>query len=221
MDTSKYDKKIEDLIVRVDKTREKMVPVLNTFLNGTEMFVTNFYKDTIKEYVLSNPNITKEHDKEGIRDLRFECRELLKMIQEIVQMHIGNDKFWSHKCTINDLKKECKIYPAFFTHYNRSDANNDIIESLRHILGYVGELLLKYSYIKKEKYSNWKMSDDEKFTYKGSIECTPEMKTSLKNYLELDKELAGFINELKSIEKQKEEAEGRAEAEELWDNTQS
>lgn len=72
MDTSKYDKKIEDLIVRVDKTREKMVPVLNTFLNGTEMFVTNFYKDTIKEYVLSNPNITKEHDKEGIRDLSVE-----------------------------------------------------------------------------------------------------------------------------------------------------
>ena len=221
MDTSEYDEKIEDLTVSVDKTREKMVPVLNNFLNETEMFVTNFYTDTIKEYVLSNPDITKKHDKEGIRDLRFECRELIKLIPEIVQMHLGNEKFWSHKCTIDHLKKECKIYPAFFTHYNRSDAYNDIIESLRHILGYLGDLLSKYSYIKNGKYSDWKISDDEIFTFNGTIECTSEMKTSLKNYLELDKELAGFINELKSIEKQKEEAEGRAEAEELWDNTES
>ena len=90
MDTSEYDKKIEDLTVSVDKTREKMVPVLSNFLNETVMFVNNFYTDTIKEYVLSNPDITKKHDKEGIRDLRFECRELIKLIPEIVQMHLGN-----------------------------------------------------------------------------------------------------------------------------------
>jgi hypothetical protein len=221
MDNSEYDKKIKYLTVCVEKTRKKMIPILSTFLNETEIFVTNFFKDTIKEYVISNPNITKKHDKEGIRDLRFECRELLKMIPEMVKMHIGNDKFWSHKCTINDLKKECKVYPEFFTHYNKSDANNDVIESLRHILGYVGVLLFKYGYIKQEKYSNWKITYDETFTYKSSIECTNEMKNSLKNYLELDKELAGFINELKSIEEQKEEAKGRVEAEELWDNTQS
>ncbi len=88
-------------------------------------------------------------------------------------------------------------------------------------MGYLGDLLFKYSYIKNGKYSDWKISDDEKFTYNGTIKCTSEMKTSLKNYLELDKELAGFINELKSIEKQKEEAKGRAEAEELWDDTES
>lgn len=45
------------------------------------------------------------------------------------------------------------------------------------------------------------------------------MKTSLKNYLEMDKELARFIGELKTIEIQKEEAEGECEAEEIWNNT--
>ena len=219
MDISEYDKKIEDLTVNIDKTREKMAPVLINFLNETKVFVTNFYKETVKEYVISNPDITKDYGKDGISDLKYECRELIKMIPEMVEMYIGNDKFWSHKCPINDLKKECKIYPAFSTHYNRSDSNESIIESLRQILGYVGGLLLKYGYIKNGKYSVWKMSNDEKFTYKGGIECTDEMKTSLKNYLEMDKELAGFISELKSVENQKEEAEGECEAEEIWNST--
>jgi len=219
MDISEYDKKIEDLTVNIDKTREKMAPVLINFLNETKVFVTNFYKETVKEYVISNPDITKEHDKEGIRDLRYECRELIKLIPKIIQLHIGEEKFWSHKCDLNDLKQECKSFPTFSTHYNSSDANKDIIKSLRQILGYLGELLLKYGYIKNGKYSKWEMSDNEKFTYKGHIDCTSEMKTLLKSYLEMDKELAGFINELKSIEKEKEKAKGRAEAEELWDNT--
>ena len=63
------------------------------------------------------------------------------------------------------------------------------------------------------------MSKDEKFTYKGSIDCTGEMKTSLKNYLEMDKELAGFISDLKSVENQKEESEGECEAEEIWNSS--
>jgi hypothetical protein len=219
MDVSEYNKKIEDLTVKINKTRHNMAPILNTFLNETKIFVRNFYKDTIKEYVISNPEITKKYGKEGISDLKYECRELIKMIPEMVEMYIGNDKFWSHKCPINDLKKECKVYPAFSTHYNRADSNKSIIESLRHILGYVGDLLLKYDYIKKGKYSVWQLSDDEKFTYKGSFECSKEMKNSLENYLEMDKELAGFINELKSIEKQKDQAEGEDEAEYIWNNT--
>jgi len=219
MDTSEYNKKIEDLTVEIDKTRHNMAPVLITFLNETKIFVTKFYKDTIKEYVISNPDITKNYGKAGISDLKYECRELIKMIPEMVEMYIGNDKFWSHKCPINDLKNECKVYPAFSTHYNRSDSNKSIIESLRHILGYVGDLLLKYSYIKKGKYSVWQISDDEKFIYKGNIECSKEMKNSLENYLEMDKELAGFINELKLIEKEKEKAEGEDEAEDIWNNT--
>ena len=196
-----------------------MEPVLNTFLNEVKIFVTNFYKDTIKEYVISNPDLTKGYGTDGISDLKYECRELIKMIPEMVDMYIGNDKFWSHKCPVNDLKKECKVYPAFSTHYNMSDSNKSIIESLRQILGYAGGLLLKYGYIKNGKYSVWKMSSDEKFTFKGSVECTNEMKTSLKNYLEMDKELARFIGELKTIEIQKEEAEGECEAEEIWNNT--
>ena len=219
MDTSEYDEKIGDLKFKINKTRQDMAPVLITFLNETKIFVTNFYKDTIKEYVISNPDITKNHGKEGISDLKYECRELIKMIPEMVEMYIGNDKFWSHKCPITDLKNECKIYPAFSTHYNRSDPNKSIIESLRHILGYLGDLLLKYGYIKKGKYSVWQMSYDEKFTYNRSIECSKEMKDSLKNYLEMDKHLAGFINELKSNEKQLEGAEGEEEAEDIWNNT--
>ena len=219
METSEYDAKIEDLTVRIDDTRQKMAPVLATFLNETKIFVTNFYKDTIKEYVISNPDITKYYGIEGIRDLKYECRELIKMIPEMVEIYIGNEKFWSHKCPINDLKKECKVYPAFSTHYNKLDSNKSIIESLRQILGYLGDLLLKYGYIKIGKYSDWKMSNEEKFTYNGSIECTAEMKTSLKNYLEMDKELARFIIELNSIEKQKLEAENEDEAEEIWNNT--
>ena len=219
MDKSEYDGKIEDLTSKIDNTRQKMAPVLITFLNETEIYVTKFYKDTIKEYVVSHPDITKEYGKEGIRDLKYECRELIKLIPEIVEMHLGTDKFWSHKCPINDLKKECKVYPAFSTHYNISDSNKRIIESLRHILGYLGDLLLKYGYIKIGKYSEWKISEDDEFKYKGSIECTPEMKTSLKTYLEMDKELAGLINEVKAIEKQKKEAEGKDEAEEIWNNT--
>jgi hypothetical protein len=196
-----------------------MAPVLITFLNETQIFVTNFYKETIKEYVISNPDITKDYGKEGIQDLKYECRELIKMIPEMVEKYMGTDMFWSHKCPINDLKKECKIYPTFSTHYNRSDSNKSLIESLRQILGYLGDLLLKYHYIKVGKYSDWKMSDDEKFTFKGSFECTPEMKTSLKTYLEMDKELARYISELKSVEKQKEETEAEGEAEEIWNTT--
>jgi hypothetical protein len=219
MDTSVYDEKIEDLILKIDNIRQKMAPVLVTFLNETKIFVTNFYKDTIKEYVISNPDITKDYGSEGISDLKYECRKLIEMIPEMIEIYIGNEKFWSHKCPINDLKKECKVYPAFSTHYNKLDSNRSIIKSLRQILGYVGDLLLKYGYIKIGKYSDWKMSSDEKFTYNGSIECSDEMKDSLKNYLEMDKKLAGFISEINFIEKQKEEAKNECEAEEIWDNT--
>jgi hypothetical protein len=217
MNILEYDEKIEDLIVKIDKTRQKMAPILLTFLNETKIFVTKFYKDTVKEYVISNPDITKNYGKEGISDLKYECRELIKMIPEMIESYIGNDKFWSHKCPVNDLKKECKVYPTFSTHYDRTNTKS-IMESLRPILGYVGNLLLKYGYIKKGKYSIWKMSD-EKFVYHGNFDCTPEMNTSLKEYLEMDKVLAGLINELKSIEKQKEEAVNKGEAEEIWNNS--
>ncbi len=192
-----------------------MAPILNAFLNDTEIFVAAFYKDRIKEYVISNPEITKDHGKEGISNLKSECKDLLKKIPELVKMNMDNDKLWSHKWPIDDLKRKRDVYHNFSTHYDRHDADEDIIKSLRYVLGYLGELLAKYNYIATEKYSAWERSYDGKFTYRGRVDCTHEMKDSLKNYLEIDKELTGLIGELESIEEQKE----KAEAENLWDIT--
>ncbi len=219
MDTSQYDKKIEDLTVKINKTREKMTPVLETFLNETEKFIGEFFKDTMKKYVVLNPEITKNHHKKGsLQELRKECEELEKRIPELVEKNIAT-KFWIYNCPVDNIKKECETYELFSSDYKNFDANMRIIKSLRKILGLMGDLLLKYNYIEKEEEYDWEKSADGKFTYYGSIDCSSEMKTSLKNYLEMDNDLSMLYNEFNDIEKQKHDAENKAEAEELWNNT--
>ena len=219
MDTSEYDKKIEDLTVKINKKREKITPVLNTFLNETEKFISEFFRETIKKYVVLNPEITKKHHKKGsLQKLRKECEELEDRIPKLVEKNIAK-KFWIYNCPVDNIKKECETYELFSSDYKSFDANMSIIKSLRKILGMMGDLLLKYNYINKEEEYDWEKSTDGKFTYYGSINCSSEMKESLKNFLEMDNDLSILYNEFNEVEKQKQDAENKAEAEELWNNT--
>jgi len=212
MDSSKYDKKIGELLTEIDKHREKMAPILDNFLNEAEIVVSNFYKDQIEHFVVSNPDVTQNHGKEGITNLKSECRALLKQIPGIVKVKMGNDKFWSHKWTIDKLKSKSHQYPAWSTHYEELyDTRKALKESLNNTLTDLRKLLRKYGYIKEDT----PYQTSYPYTYYGYIECSPKMKDCFKKYIELDKKFVKITYKLRSVESQKE----KDEAKDMWDTS--
>jgi len=213
MDTSEYDKKIEDLTVKVNQTRDEMATVYKTFLDEIEICINDFYKKKIREYVKKYPDITMDLGHDGLANLKSECSELLDEIPGIIETELGKDRLWSHKWSLKTLKKEPRAGYGYKTHYPIYDEDTHIKDALRHVLGYVGVLLTKYDYL-KEGLSNFVIAADGKMIYNHDINYSEGIKNSLKIYFEMDSRLFDLLSGIKSTEKKKTEAE----AEDLWDS---
>lgn len=203
MDTSEFDKQIEEINIKIDHHREKMIPIYDDFLKETTIVLSDYYKKKTEEFVVSKPDITQRHGKEGITNLKSDCRELLKRVPELINKNLGINKFWSHKWDIDVLKT--KYGP---NHYNSLfDMGLDINKSLTNSASNLRELLTQYGYIKEGKTSHYPGI--------GYIKCSKKMKTIFKKYIELDEEFYKLTSELSSVENEKE----RAKAKDIWNTS--
>lgn len=203
MNTSEFDKQIEEINIKIDQFRGKMAPIYNEFLEEAVIVLSDYYKKKTEEFVVSKPDITQRHGKEGIKNLKSDCRKLLKRVPEVINKNLGINKFWSHKWDIDVLKP--KFGP---NHYGRIfNLGLEINQSLTNSSSDLRELLTKYGYIKQGEVSHYPGI--------GYIECSEEMKTIFKNYIELDEEFCKLTYELNSIENEKE----RAKAKDIWNTS--
>lgn len=206
MDTSDYDNKIGELTNEIDTYRVTMSPTFEKFLEEAETLVKGYYKDKIREIAIQYPEVTQKLGKDGITQLKSECREILTQIHDIVMINLGNDNYWSHKWTIEKLKNISFYHNSHYV--NRSKIESDLRESLNDTLNDLKKIFIKYGYAnQQEKYTNYHIN---------YLECNEEMKKCFKKYKVLDKEFAILTSKLKSIENEKE----KAKAEDLWNSTE-
>ena len=124
---------------------------------------------------------------------------------------MGDTKFWSHKWTLEKLKKECKSIPKYATHYNDSHKIKKGLEkSLTNTLNGLRTFLVKYGYLKHDRNVHQFIS-----LHVGNVDCNSEMKSFYREYNELDKEMARLTLNLISVEKEK----GKAISQDIWDRT--
>ncbi|MEA4957124.1 hypothetical protein SDC9_40591 [bioreactor metagenome] len=203
MDTENYDEKIAKLMVDVDLTREKMSEILDNFLSATEITVYDYYKKTVKNQVTSKPDITKNHGKKVLGELKSDCRKILDNIPEIVKEKIDIEKLWSHKWPMEKLETKNKEYYRE-SHYDFRQPKIDA--NLRDTLDNLIDLLLKYDYLENK---------DSRYNYFLHVDCTEDMKRYFKEYKKMDSELARLVSKIIDLKN----AKAKTEAENLWDES--
>lgn len=203
MDTSGFDKQIENINIKIDQQRRQMTPIYDEFLKEATNVLNDYYKSKTEQFVVSKPDITQKHGKEGIKKLKSDCRELLKRVPDIINKNLGINKFWSHKWEIDVLKSNYGT-----NHYDSVyKIGSEINRSLNDSASDLRELLTKYGYIEQGKVSHYPSI--------GYIECSKGMKTIFKKYIELDEEFYKLTYELRSIENEKE----KAKAKDIWNTS--
>ena len=107
-----------------------MAQILDKFLSATTNSVSDYYKNEIKHFVISYPNITEKHGKSGISNLKLECKEALNNLPIIIKDNLDIEKFWPHKMSIEELEKSYRetysIHIPKFINYSNNHRNYDI-----------------------------------------------------------------------------------------------
>lgn len=211
MDTSEYDKKIENLENQIKDIKKDMKTVHAEFIDLTGEFVSEWSKNKIEEYAKEiKPNITKKHAQDGkFPKFKSDFKKLINTLPSTVNDTFNDNTYWEHKKSLNSLKEN-----HYRNHISSDDLKNEINNSLKRIMGKTGQFLSDYNYYTNEDFSwGWKDSPYGKI-YDYKFEWTNEMKASIKNYVNLQNELDDLVWELKIVEKERD----KSEVDELWDS---
>jgi len=145
MDASEFDAKIGKLEEEMKNHRDQMEETCNEFLIATNEFTIDWFNKSVEKEVRSNPEITKKHGVEGLRNLKSDLYDLLPKVPDLVNQHLNEDAYWGHRGMIPDEQE--KRWGRYFLYTILGPIVGPLDEGTRIILGYVGEILLKYGYI--------------------------------------------------------------------------
>jgi hypothetical protein len=216
MDTSEFDTKIGKMEEDMKNLREQMEKTCNDFLLATNEFVIDWFKKNVEKEVQSHPEITKKLDVEGLRKLKSDLQDLILKAPDLINRYLNVDTYWGHRGIISkDGENRSRRY---FSYRELAPVEGPLDESIRIILGYVGELYAKYGYISDNSpdYINYRWqrkSGSNQRRYSISYDWSKKMSEIMKKYSEQYDRLVSLDENLKEIKQDKE----KAEAKRLWD----
>lgn len=217
MDTSEFDPKIGNLEKEMKIFREQMEKTCDDFLIATNEFIIDWFNKSVQDSVQRNPDITKKHGIEGLRNLKSDLNDLILRVPDLVNQHLNKDAYWGHRDTISDGKE--KLWGRYSLYRALGPIDGPLDEGTRIIFGYVGEILIKYGYVSlnETKIVNyWTSIGSNRLRYSIGYNWSEKMSEIFKKYSDQYDKLIKMDNELKSLKRNKSEAE----AKNLWDQAQ-
>jgi hypothetical protein len=204
MNTSDYDKQIEELRLNLNEKINEMETTRLYFIEAAKTFIAEWVTREVERTVTTKHEITQKHGTDGIRYLKEDLTKLTTNIPFFVEKHFNNKELWPHYDTAiraYDFQETLK--------YDRT-TNKAIDNTLRLILGYSGELLEKYGYVQIPQYSRsveyWERDPvSTHLKYACGISYSENMKKILTKYSNLYKDFCDMNNQLDKLITQKNE----------------
>lgn len=197
---NEHENNIKQIILEADNIKKD-------FLFQIEFFIKKWYEDTIKNEVITNAKNTKELGTEKLKSLKEELNILIDKAHSLVNLHLSNNDIWKHENidVINgNLDKMTLTYKL----------DDKFRGEINELLGYCGDLLVKYNY-ENTFYGDWrKDNNSKKIEYVGGYALSMEVNKLIVQYEDVLNNLSDEVYELRNAKRSKEQAE----AFNLWNN---
>ena len=119
--------------------RSRMEELKIEFTKETISFTADWYRKTMKEYVMKYPEATLSMSAEKIGTMKAKISELVRNTEKIVRSELDNPDLWWHQKP--DLHTALDHYKQIGDRYPAT-----LDRALRHILGYLGVILEEWGF---------------------------------------------------------------------------
>lgn len=204
MDLNELTISIEDGRKEIDETLDSMDKSKFLFIDSSIEFIKEWCQKEIEKNVKTNTENTKVLGVENLRELKNDINQLLTQIPQLSEQLINDDNIWVHKYytkydALVDLNGNYGI---------KNNVKMNINLAIRKILGYPGNLLIKYKYLENGNTSDWQNDfHDGILKYRHAPKWPQNMESIYNEYCENIDKLFKAEYHLKQNVKQKEELE--------------
>lgn len=209
MDTSEFDSKIKTADDEIESLRGQMDQTCSQYIQVCTNFFQLEFQKRVEAAITGNPAVAQGLGLEKLKALKAELKDLVDRVPRIVSEHLDKQDIWEHRTPLpegleKDRNRETDL---------RIRAGSKARDELRSIIGYVGQLILKYGLDEGSERSEWEKQGKGLPKYRYSL---PPYGSGLNESLETYKGLfERFIQahfDLKSAQAAKEQAI----AKDLW-----
>lgn len=204
---SSYDARIASLQKRLQQLRDEMEQASLDFFEATERFLSEWYERRARLDVASQPDKARELGKSGLKRVKKRVRALQKQVSRMVDEQLDRDLFWTHRRTVDEL---CNgLSSRRYTSYSDEGAA-ELQEPVIILASRLGSVLAESGLLRFG--STW-VRRGTAIRLGVSPSWSPDMRTAMDHYRDLNAELMQRAREL--IEARMQQAE--AEVLDLWD----
>jgi hypothetical protein len=209
MDTSKYDAQIQAAIDEKDTLYRQMEGTCAAYFKASNEFFHNELQRMVEREVTSKPDVTQKLGLEKLKELKAEVKELVESVPQLVSQHLDKENIWEHRSPLPEgMKKES--LPGFDLIHS---AGKKVSEEVREILGYGGQLIIKYGYHNSGREGEWELrGKNARPKYRYGFSTIKEMNESMTKYKEQFKNYIAAHLKIIKLQEEKEQAI----AKDLW-----
>lgn len=204
MDIENHSPEIPETENSIEDCKSQMEDACKEFLQTTEEFLSEWYKNMVRNGLTTNAKAARDMGEDGLRKIKTELNELILKLPELVEKHVNTDK-WLHRGELPEGS-----HRKFGINLVTELRNNHLKYYIQALMGHVGGLLIKHGLAD----SKWETkSGDELPTYKTPPAWAENMEGALRKYAGSCDKWITLDNDLKKTEKKKTESE----ISDLWD----
>ncbi|MDX1918530.1 MAG: hypothetical protein SFT81_05255 [Candidatus Caenarcaniphilales bacterium] len=212
MSKDEFEKVFEDKILRLKSLKESMSETHNDFLQATVVFVRKWINDKTQFYLQNLAERTLSMSHQELADFKADVFELIRDTKDLVSDELGKPYLWWHLWTEDEIKRNVNSLDIDYVSkgLGEDSAVYQVDLVIRHIIGFLGDILEDYGYINLNLSSNrdiWVRAATTRATYYAEeYEWSEDMTQALSSYghlyrkaHELSRELIKLENEVKKL----------------------
>lgn len=193
---------------KINELKNKLGESQNLIVCQFKNYTAEYFKKEIEDKVKLNSENTKNLGLEKLSELKKELNELINQSSELVEKYINIEEVWGH------IDYKVVLENEFNQRFNiKSDTNSRIQSVFRLLIGHLGQLLIKYQYVKYGS-EGWEKDYNSNLPkYKYGLGLPKNIQESIASYIKLFEELHDELVQYKKIEKNKNQFEATS----LWE----
>ncbi len=205
MDTTQFDNDIEDAKAQKEAVMTKLESLVEEYIDTTVRLLGIESPAMIEATVANNPAITEKLGLEKLRELKGKVKDVLTKLPALTREHLNSNEIWEHRQAV----------PMANLSIVRDELTNKVDGALRQIIGYLGELIVKYGYSRAGGGPNWNVQMNKPPLYTGREfqQTFAEYRKMKTQYQQLMRTLVDSHQDVARLQQVKE----RAIAKDLWD----
>ena len=217
---------VESIQINIEKKEQEKANCLialtqlrTEIINGIKSFISDEFKRFIERNVKENSENTKSLGSDKLREMKNDLNDLMANSGAIVEKIYSDDRIWIH--VDYNMNPKGEKYSQGYD--NAKTAEENVKKASQRILGYAGEILIRYKYVPAPKqpqpyaphsHSEWMLNGNSEIIY-GYYHnnLSDNIEGLIKRYSKSIKSLHDISEELLKLK----ESLSSQEALDLWD----